>query len=629
MKFESTFGKKTDKVLTIKLSNGGKIECTKNHKFFTTEGWVRASELENKRIICKKDVPSMQKILCPKDVPDRHSKRKNVHRARMLFTILCKEIKESNAQLRNKAKNGCHPKKDRTQASSKRWEWKRWITHRKFSSQLFRNETEWLAQRISCQNLCRAQEWSLSKLLQNRCSKSRIVNWIRVGWFNTLWEEKSKRQKEKRLFGTIRVVNISHKKQEGTRDVYDLQISGHPSYYANDCLVHNCHTIPHHKEGRYNKFFKQITKPVIGFTATPYRLGYGYLHLGEYKFFDDIVYTIPIKRLQDEGYLCRLTCKGTKKRLNPEGIKKQAGDFMIKKLSMAFDREKITEDIISELLIYKKLRKKWLLFAIDIKHAEHITDQLLQNGIRAGVVHSKMTGNRDAIISGFKEGKYQCLVSVAVLTTGFDAPDVDLIGLLRPTSSPVLHVQIIGRGLRTSDGKDDCLVLDFAGNLMRNGPIDAPIIKIKGKGGGEPIMKECNNCYEIVHAAVRVCPCCKTEFQFRHKLSTKSANRELLSLEEWYDVEDVKYSRYVGSKGTPMLKVSYVCGIRRFNEFICLQHNGYAKHKAHHWWKRRCDKYNPPLTAQEGLEKSSFLSQPNKILVEESGKYPNIKEMVF
>jgi DNA repair protein RadD len=102
-----------------------------------------------------------------------------------------------------------------------------------------------------------------------------------------------------------------------------------------------------------------------------------------------------------------------------------------------------------------------------------------------------------------------------------------------------------------------------------------------------------------------------------------------LSLEEWYDVEDVKYSRYVGSKGTPMLKVSYVCGIRRFNEFICLQHNGYAKHKAHHWWKRRCDKYNPPLTAQEGLEKSSFLSQPNKILVEESGKYPNIKEMVF
>ncbi len=419
----------------------------------------------------------------------------------------------------------------------------------------------------------------------------------------------------------------------GSKTLSNITIAGIQSAYNKPelfdqfdiIIVDEAHTVPHKKNGMYHKFFNQIKKPVIGFTATPYRLGAGYLHIGEGAFFSDIVYSIPIKKLQDEGFLCKLTAKGTKKRLDPEGIKKQAGDFILKELSLAFDREAITNDIISELLIYKQLRKKWLLFAIDIEHAENIARELNSAGVKTACVHSKMECNRDKIIADFKSGVYQALVSVAVLTTGFDCPEVDMIALLRPTSSPVLHVQIIGRGLRIAEGKEDCLILDFAGNLTRLGPIDAPVIKIAGKGGGEAIMKECNNCWEIVHAAVRICPCCNQNFQFRHKLSSNSQEREVVTMEEWHNVEDVKYFNYKGAKKIPMLKVSYFCGLRRFNEYVCLQHSGYALQKARQWWKRRS--VDPvPETAQQALEFSKGLKRPEKIFVRESGKFPEIKE---
>jgi len=412
-------------------------------------------------------------------------------------------------------------------------------------------------------------------------------------------------------------------------------------------IIDEAHTIPHTKGGRYHKFFSQVGKPVIGYTATPFRLGKGYLHIGENSFFNDIVYTIPIKELQDKGYLCRLTSKGTKNRLDATNIKKQAGDYMIKELSLAFDKVAITNDIVSDLLIYKILRKKWLLFAIDIDHAEHIAYQLNESGIKTACVHSKMPKGRDTIISDFKAGEYQALVSVAVLTTGFDVPDVDLIALLRPTASPVLHIQIIGRGLRpvyapghvlttkekrlaaiSAGTKKDCLILDFAGNLFRNGPIDSPVIKVKGDGTGEAIMKECDNCFEIVHAAVRICPCCGVAFKFRHKLTATSSEKMVIAMIDWHTIDEVEYFNYIGMKNIPMLKVSYTCGIRRFSEYICLEHSGYAKHKAQHWWRRRSPEL-PPESVQEAIELSDTLSTPTRILVDESGKFPSIQDQCF
>jgi len=393
-------------------------------------------------------------------------------------------------------------------------------------------------------------------------------------------------------------------------------------------IVDEAHTIPHTREGRYHKFFEQVEVPVIGFTATPFRLGYGYLHLGDGAFFSDIVYTIPIKTLQDQGHLCLLTSKGTENRLDATGVKKQAGDFILKELSAAFDRDLITTNIVSELILYKELRKMWLVFAIDIKHAEHLANELNGEGIKTGVVHSKMEGDRAKVIQDFKDGGYQCLVSVAVLTTGFDAPGVDLIALLRPTTSPVLHIQIIGRGLRVSPEKENCLILDFAGNLMRNGAIDSPVIKTKGKGGGEAIMKECPHCAEIVHAAVRTCPSCLKPFVFKHNLQLQAGQEAVVTQENWFKVDTVDYEWFSGAKGIPMIMVYYQCGIRRFREPVCIEHRGYPRHKAQHWFSRRGGGTLPDK-ADIALPLCSALNIPSEILVNESGKYPEIKEQKF
>lgn len=422
-----------------------------------------------------------------------------------------------------------------------------------------------------------------------------------------------------------------------SKTVKSITIAGIQSIYNkpelfdefNIIIVDEAHTIPFKKGGMYRKFFDQVKVSVIGYTATPYRLGRGYLHLGPEAFFDDIVYTITIKFLQDKGYLCQVTSKGTQNKLDASEIKKQGGDYILKELSLAFDRKQITKNIVDELLVYKDLRRKWLLFAIDIEHAENIAAELNSRGVKTGCVHSKIALDRDTVIEDFRDPwGYQALVSVAVLTTGFDVAEVDLIGLLRPTQSPTLHVQIIGRGLRPHPDKEDCLVLDFAGNLITNGPIDAPIIRLKGEGTGEAIMKECPNCYEIVHAAVRVCPSCKHKFEFRHKLSTKIEDRSVLTIKEWHEVTDVKYYNYTGSKGIPMLKVSYFCTLRRFNEYVCLDHPGKVKYIAQWWWKRR-SKITPPNSVIEAMEHTESLKWPSKILVEEEGQYPSIIEHEF
>ena len=399
-------------------------------------------------------------------------------------------------------------------------------------------------------------------------------------------------------------------------------------------LVDEAHLIPHRGEGRYRTLLKLLNKPTVGFTATPFRLGTGYLHIGEGALFDQIIYNIRINDLIKMGHLCEVAAKGTHVPMDPTDIRKSGGDYVVSALAERFDKEAITSKIVNELLVYKNLRKKWLLFAIDIAHAEHITELLNQRGIVAESVHSK-TKNRTAIIKRFKEDysqqstSLQALVSVAVLTTGFDAPSVDLIGLLRPTSSPVLHVQIIGRGLRPAAGKIDCLVLDFAGNLLRNGPIDNPDIRTCGNGSGEPIMKMCENCYEIVYAAVKICPVCGYEFLFEHHLNSsfdKDAN--VLSAIEWHKVDWAEYKEYLARSNKLMLKVTYHCGLRTFSEYIAVEHTGYARYRAQHWWQRR-HKIPLPNTVKETLPLVNDLKTPSEILVDEQGKYPAIKEQKF
>ena len=436
----------------------------------------------------------------------------------------------------------------------------------------------------------------------------------------------------------------------GKREVKDITVAGIQSVFRSPeqfkgvqlVIIDEAHLISVEEGTMYQKFLAGIGKHIrVGFTATPFRLGSGYIYGNtEDTPFDDVCYDWSSSerfiQLIDEGYLSKLTTKRTKLEMDTTGIKLIAGDFSEKQLSTEFDREPITNAAIKEILAAGVNRKKWLIFAIDISHAEHIAEVLIRNGIPTAPVHSKMAEagfDRDKVLKGFKDGKYRCVVNVNILTTGFDDPSIDFISILRPTNSPVLHVQMLGRGSRIFEGKENCLVLDFAGNTARLGPINDVLIKIKGKGkeGGDAPCKACPECESIVPASVKFCPDCNFEFTFEHGLSAFAGDDNVIEdgKNHWIDLEpgDVEYSVHSNFGAPSSLKVSYKYGSKTINEFICVEHKGFAKNKADHWVKYRggeeCN------SAHKLMEQAERLIKPRKILIQKKNKYFILKEAVF
>ena len=433
----------------------------------------------------------------------------------------------------------------------------------------------------------------------------------------------------------------------GRREISDITVASIQSIWRTPeafkdfkyIIVDECHLIPNDGEGMYNSFLEGMKHAtIIGLTATPFRLGWGYIY-GKDRMFDDLVidYTQGAKfvKLIEEGYLSPLSTKATKVRMDTDDVKMVGGDFDSKQLAKKFDTKAVTDAAIKEVIDRASDRKKWLVFAIDIDHAEHIAETLLRAGIKTMIVHSKMEFDRDTVIKMFKDGKYQAIVNVNVLTTGFDVPDIDLIVGLRPTMSVSLYIQMTGRGLRIAEGKKDCLVMDFAGNTARLGPIND--VKIRNKGerretNADPITKECPVCNEVVHPSVRVCPSCGHKFEFKTNIESKHSDLDIVSVgkekkPKWFQVEKVTYAINHKSHSPSSVLVTYWCSIMHFKEWVCIEHSGYAKHKANHWIDQRggikCE------TVEDLMKIKDTLKKPNRIRVDKSGKYNSIIDYSF
>jgi DNA repair protein RadD len=230
-----------------------------------------------------------------------------------------------------------------------------------------------------------------------------------------------------------------------------------------------------------------------------------------------------------------------------------------------------------------------------------------------------------------------------VLSEGFDAPHVDCVVLLRPTRSAGLCYQQVGRALRLAPGKTDCLVLDFAGNIAEHGPIDT-IRPRRARAAGQPVTegaptRMCPECQEIVLASLRECPACGHAWPAPEpKHADTPSGIPVLSTwraPERFRVERVAYVLHHKPGKPPSLRVDYHCGLRRFSEWTCFEHGGYARARAERWWARRC----PPGERGEGpappglpadtaaalaLARAGALLAPATILVNLSGKYPEI-----
>lgn len=245
-------------------------------------------------------------------------------------------------------------------------------------------------------------------------------------------------------------------------------------------VIDECHRVPDDKNSSYQKVIAHLLElnpgmKVLGLTATPYRLGMGWIYQyhtrglvrsEEPRFFRDCIFELPIQYLLDEGFLTHARLIDAPvlsydfSQLKPANT----GRYKESELDLVIEQSKrATPQIVAQIIELSKDKQGVMVFAATVRHAQEIMG-LLPEEHSALVIGDTPSPERDRIIQAFKQRDIKYLVNVSVLTTGFDAPHVDLIAILRPTESVSLYQQIVGRGLRLSEGKNECLVLDYAGN---------------------------------------------------------------------------------------------------------------------------------------------------------------------
>jgi DNA repair protein RadD len=244
-------------------------------------------------------------------------------------------------------------------------------------------------------------------------------------------------------------------------------------------IVDEVHMVPADEAatGRYGDLLRHFGNvPRLGLTATPYRLGDGLVH-GPGTFFQDgICYQISASQLVADGYLSPLIGVRVAREIDASGCRKRGGEFVARDLADAVEDDVAVGKAVAEAIKAASGRQKILVFAVSILHVQVIAASLICRGETVCVVHGGLSkAARASALAQFKAGRVRWCVNCEVLTTGFDEPAIDAIALMRPTASKALHTQMLGRGMRLANGKIDCLILDFAGNIERHGNIDALI----------------------------------------------------------------------------------------------------------------------------------------------------------
>ena len=403
-------------------------------------------------------------------------------------------------------------------------------------------------------------------------------------------------------------------------------------------IIDECHRIPADGEGMYLSFISDLKSRnpnlrVIGFTATPYRLSSGPICTTE-NILNEICFEAKISELIHKGFLCPVSAYG------PEGdevdfsaVTVRGGEFVLGELEEFLNDDVKVAQAVGELAGRVKGRKSILVFASGVAHGKKVAGMLKEATDEAvGEVYGETPPEeRDEMIRRFRDGSLRWLVNCDVLTLGFDAPNVDAIGILRATMSPGLFYQMCGRGFRIHPSKEDCTVLDFGGNALRHGPVDAidPDATKKSKETGEAPAKKCPQCFRYVPTGVLACPTCGFAFppraEARHEASAYQGG--ILSEDRVpydADVKSVDYSSHVGKEsGITSLKVTYDTGMMAYSEYVCIEHHGFARDKAEAWWARRAS-VPAPSTVTEAFDFVGTLLTPKKIRVRQAGKYPEI-----
>ncbi|RKX82567.1 MAG: hypothetical protein DRP58_10110 [Spirochaetes bacterium] len=244
--------------------------------------------------------------------------------------------------------------------------------------------------------------------------------------------------------------------------------------------------------GYQGKMLKQIFSMFQGtkfffMSATPHNTD-GKLLDG----FDKVIDLYSTQDLIDKGYLVDVEVYAPVVP-NLRGIKIQAGDYVNSQLDEKFNKSEIITDIVAKTSKFIG-SKQAIVYGINISHAENLALSYKEAGFNTAIVSSKTpTIERTRLINAFKNNEIQILTNVDILTTGVDIPAIECIVLARATKSQNLYKQIVGRGLRTSNNKTNCIVLDCAGVVKDLGYPTEPI-KYKPKRARKNTPVPCTEC---------------------------------------------------------------------------------------------------------------------------------------
>ena len=422
-------------------------------------------------------------------------------------------------------------------------------------------------------------------------------------------------------------------------------------------LIDEAHLVSQDDESMYGQFLSELRAlnpkcRVAGLTATPFRTGEGPL-CGKSKLFQFPVYEAFTGDLIEQGFLCPITNKPADAEVDTEGIKTRGGEFIESDMQAVF---MIVDNVLmacKETITKCHDRKSILVFASGVKHAEDVARIIAEKtGERVGLVTGETLAiERAGILSDFKTQSLRWLVNCDVLTTGFNAKCVDAIAIMRATMSPGLFCQMVGRGLRLHPSKVNTLILDFGENIKRHGSIDdknfgraseekrgqaARAAALNGRG------KPCPACRLDVPANARECEC-GFIFPVNHQ-GTSDGSSQLTGQTppEVWEVVSVgwgKHTKRHDPDAPPTLRIDYECqpvdsegGLlkNKVSEWVCIEHEGFARVKACLWWQARSIS-EVPDTVDDALSllNRGAARMASQLTTVKDGKYTRIQSCEF
>ena len=413
-------------------------------------------------------------------------------------------------------------------------------------------------------------------------------------------------------------------------------------------IIDEAHLVDTKAQGMYRTFLAKLGElcdfRTVGMTATPFRGNQVWLTDGDDPLFTGTASKVTMGELLAQKFIAPLVPPTEKMttRIDASQVGIANGDYKVGELSAVVAG--YLENVAKEAVYMASQRRKWIAFTPSVANAECLADNLNGLGITAAVVCGETPKQeRQDLIQDFRSGQIHCLVTVLALSVGFDVPDVDCIIWCRPTKSPVLYVQGMGRGTRIADGKENCLVLDFTDTVERLGPVD--IIKGRAKRAGgntEGPYSICPECGERNAAKALICTACGATIREEEAkpVDAKVSLAALLSAQAeavlvWHDVTRVEYKLHRKEGKPDSMRVDYYSGILQCaSEWVCFDHIGYASQKAVAWWLQRSLDNTYPNSVARAIEvvmgeRPDYLRTPRRIATRKNGKYTEVKDYEF